>query len=137
MNLVVDTSVWSLVLRRPRVEEENPYVQAFRFHVNQENGIFLIGNILQELLDGVKSREHFHRLITLLEPFPLLVLNRETYIEAAQLRNACRGKGVQASPVEFLIAAACISHGFPLLTTDRDFSNIARYSDLIVLPTVS
>ena len=137
MNLVVDTSVWSLVLRRPRVDESNEFVQAFRFHINQEDGVFLIGNILQELLDGVKSREHFHRLIKLLESFPLLVLNRETYIEAAQLRNACRSNGVQAGPVDFLIAAACISHGFPLLTADGDFSNIAQYSDLVVLPAVS
>ncbi|GJL51186.1 MAG: ribonuclease VapC [Nitrospirales bacterium] len=137
MNLVVDTSVWSLVLRRPRVDEGNVFVQAFRFHINQEDGVFLIGNILQELLDGVKTLENFHRLIKLLESFPLLVLNRETYIEAAQLRNACRSNGVQASPLDFLIAAVCISHGFPILTADRDFSNIAKYSELIVLPAVS
>lgn len=110
-------------------------VKAFRFHVTQEDGLVLIGNILQELLDGVRSQRDFHRLLTLLKPFPLLELTRETYVEAAQLRNTCRAKGVQAGPIDFLIAAACIEHGFPLLTADRDFSYIANHSDLVVVPT--
>jgi predicted nucleic acid-binding protein len=110
-------------------------VQAFRFHVTQEDGLVLIGNILQELLDGVRSQRDFQRLLTLLKPFPLLELTRETYVGAAHLRNTCRAKGVQAGPIDFLIAAACIEHGFPLLTADRDFSYIANHSDLVVVPT--
>jgi len=135
VNLVVDTSVWSLVLRRPQVEENNPFVQVFRAYVMREDGLVLIGNILQELLDGVKSSRDFHRLLTVLEPFPLLELTREIYVEAAQLRNTCRSKCVQASPIDFLISAACIEHGFPLLTADRDFTHIANHSDLVVVPT--
>jgi len=135
VNLVVDTSVWSLVLRRPQVEETNRFVQAFRFHVTQGHGLLLIGNILQELLDGLKFLRDFHRLLALLEPFPLLELTRETYVEAAQLRNTCRSKGVQAGPIDFLIAAACIEHGYPLLTADQDFTHIAHHSDLVVVPT--
>ena len=134
MNLVVDTSVWSLVLRRPQVKEDNAFVRAFRSHIEQGDGLFLIGNILQELLDGVKSDRDFHRLLTLLEPFPILELTRETYVTAAELRNTCRAKGINAGPIDFLIAAACLEHGFPLLTADRDFSYIATCSNLVVLP---
>ncbi len=95
----------------------------------------LIGNIFQELLDGVKSSRDFQCLVAVLEPFPLLELSRETYVDAAQLRNSCRSKGVQAGPIDFLISAACIGHGFPLLTADWDFTHIAKHSDLIVIPT--
>ena len=133
MNLVVDTSVWSLVLRRPRVDENNSYVQAFRHHVEHENALFLIGNILQELLDGVKTQQAFTTLNKLLTPFPLLDLTRDTYVYAAQLRNACRAKGIQAGPIDFLISAVCIEYGFPILTADHDFSNIAKHSELVVL----
>ena len=136
MNLVVDTSVWSLILRRPQVEEDNPFVQAFRFHISQEHGVYLIGNILQELLDGLKYRRTFESLIKILEPFPLLELSRDTYILASELRNTCRSKGVQAGPIDFLIAAACLDHGFPLLTADRDFFHIATHSDLVILPKI-
>lgn len=134
MNLVVDTSVWSLILRRPQVEIDNPFVRAFHRHLAAEDGLFLIGNILQELLDGLRSRSQFQRLTRSLEPFPLLVPNRTTYIEAARLRTAFRGKGIQAGPVDCLIAAACIEQGFPLLTADRDFLRISQDSELMVLP---
>lgn len=137
MNLVVDTSVWSLVLRRPRVNEAHPLVRTFRFHVESGDAIFLIGTILQELLDGVRSPEPCDRLLGLLEPFPLLDLYRETYVFAAKLRTRCRSKGLQSGPIDFLIAAACCGHGFPLLTADQDFSRIARHSDLTLLPSMN
>lgn len=94
MNLVVDISVWSLVLRRPRVDETNPHVRAFRHHVDAGDGLFLIGNILQELLDGLRSPKEIDRLAALLEPFPLLELNREIYVVAARLCFACRSRGI-------------------------------------------
>ncbi len=133
VNLVVDRSVWSLVLRRSQVEETHPCVQAFRTHIKQEDGVFLLGNILQELLDGVKNQRMFDNLVKILQPFPLLAVTRDTYMAASQLRNTCRSKGIQAGHVDCLIAAACIENGFPLLTTDRDFSYIANHSDLVVL----
>ncbi len=133
MNLVVDTSVWSLVLRRPRVHESNPFVRAFRHHVESQHGIHLVGNILQELLDGLRNRKDFDRLVRLLEPFPLIQLERETYIAAAELRRRCRSKGVQVGTIDCLIAAACILHNYPLITADHDFMRIANYSDLVVL----
>ncbi len=134
MNLVVDTSVWSLVLRRPRVDDSDIHVQTFRAHLESNNRLFLIGNILQELLDGLRSTKQFDRLVQLLEPFPLLELDRSTYIAAARLRTTCRTKGVLAGPIDFLIAAACCQYGYPLLTSDQDFSRIAKHCDLIVFP---
>ena len=135
MNLVVDTSVWSLVLRRPRVNEDDPRVRAFRWHLESGDGLFLLGNILQELLDGLRSPKQFDGLLTLLDPYPLLELNRQTYSAAARLQSVCRSKGVNAGPIDFLIAAACCQHGFPLLTADKDVSRIAAHCDLMVLPS--
>lgn len=135
MNLVVDTSVWSLVLRRTRIDDSNSYVQNFRTHLELNNRLFLTGNILQELLDGLRSPKQFDRLLELLEPFPLLEIHRSTYVAAAKLRTVCRAKGVLAGPIDFLIAAACCRYGYPLLTADRDFSRIAKHSDLVILPS--
>ncbi len=132
MNLVVDTSVWSLVLRRSRVDEGNLHVRAFRGHLESGDGLFLIGNIFQELLDGLRSPRQFDRLLALLDPFPLLEVDRRTYVAAARLRTVCRAKGVSAGPIDFLITAACCQHGFPLLTADRDFARIAAHCELVV-----
>jgi predicted nucleic acid-binding protein len=135
VNLVVDTSVWSLILRRPQADGTHPLVQAFRAHLEADDGILLIGTILQELLDGLREKKDFDRLKRLLDPFPLLPLERDTYIAAAALRQHCRTKGVQATAGDCLIAAACIEHGFPLLTADRDFFHIAKHSELVLLPS--
>ena len=134
MNLVVDTSVWSFVLRRPRVNEDDPHVRAFRWHLESGDGIFLVGNILQELLDGLRSTKQFDRLVALLDPHPLLDLDRQTYVAAARLQSVCRSKGVSAGSIDFLIAAVCCQHGFPLLTADKDFVRIAGYCDLVTIP---
>ena len=134
MNLVVDTSVWSLILRRPQIEQDNPFVQAFHHHLTAEDGFFIIGNILQELLDGLHSPKQFNQLIRCMKPFPLLTLKRTIYVEAARLRTYCREKGIQSGPVDFLIAGACVEYGFPLLTADKDFLGISKHSELVVLP---
>jgi predicted nucleic acid-binding protein len=81
----------------------------------------------------VRSPSDFERLIKLLKPFPLISTTRETYLLAARLRNHCRRKGIQASPVDFLITAVCVENGYPLLTSDRDFLLISRHSDLALL----
>ncbi|MBA2252737.1 MAG: PIN domain-containing protein [Nitrospirales bacterium] len=120
------------MLRRPRIEERDPYVQAFRAHISAEDGILLTGNILQELLDGLRNKKDFDRLQQILEPFPLVPLNRGIYVAAAEIRQRCRFHGIQAGPIDCLIAAACIDHGFPLLTSDRDFTYIAQHSDLVL-----
>lgn len=133
MNLIVDTSVWSRVLRRRWVNELDLYVAAFRSYVKAGDGLHLVGPILQELLDGVKTEKDFGRLVELMRPFPLAPISRETFILASQLRNHCRKKGLQASPVDFFITAASIENGFPLLTADADFKGIAGHCELSLI----
>jgi predicted nucleic acid-binding protein len=65
--------------------------------------------------------------------FPLLQLERDDYVAAAELRNLCRSKGVQASTIDFQIAAACVRHDCSLLTNDQDFRHIAQHCPLQLL----
>ena len=134
MNLIVDSSVWSLVLRRREFDRHQPFVAAFSSHVSRGNAVLLIGPILVEILDGMRTDSEFERLGRAMSPFPLLALTRDTYVSAARLKNHCRTKGVQGGLVDCLIAAACIEGGYPLLTSDRDFVHIAKHSDLVLLP---
>lgn len=133
MNLLVDTSVWSLFLRRQKKNEGDPYVARLRSYFDGEDCIHLIGSILQELLDGVKEQKQFELLRDYLEPFPLIQLDRDDFIESARLRNYCRNRGIQASPVDFLISAACIRRNYPLLTADADFRHISVHSKLTLI----
>jgi predicted nucleic acid-binding protein len=134
VNLVVDTSVWSLVLRRDTVNERDAHVRTFRSCIEAGHGLFILGPILQELLDGLRSDHQFSRLLSVLDPVPLASLNRSTYVMAARMRNDCRKQGVQAGAIDFLIAAACVESGYPLLTADRDFARIANCTELLLVP---
>jgi predicted nucleic acid-binding protein len=133
VNLVVDTSVWSLLLRRKNFDRTHPLIQKLHFCLERQDGIFLIGPILQEILDGVRSEVQFHKLTEYFSVFSLLEIDRQDYIEASRLRNLCRSKGVQAGPTDFLIAVVCIRWNYPLLTADGDFPLIAKHSQLVVL----
>jgi predicted nucleic acid-binding protein len=137
VNLLVDTSVWSLFLRRQKKNDTDPYVVRLRLHFDGEDCIHLIGPILQELLDGVKEHKQFELLCDYLEPFPLISLDREDFIEASRLRNYCRSRGIQASSTDFLISTVCIRRNYPLLTANADFKHIAIHSKLTLIAVSS
>ena len=132
MSVIVDTSVWSLGLRRTD-HPSSLSVQKLTRLIQEGESIFLLGIILQEVLQGLRSQKDFSRLLDKLSVYPLIEPRREDYIEAARLRNQCSAKGVQAGTVDFLIAAMCIQYQCLLLTTDKDFSAIARHSALRLL----
>ena len=133
MNLVVDTSVWSLFLRRKKIDDENPFVQKLRYHLKNQDCIFLIGLILQEILDGIDSDEQFDKLRKYFKPFALIDHDREDFIQAARMKAVCRRKGIQAGTIDFLIASVCTQRNYPLLTADKDFFNIAAHTSLTLL----
>ena len=60
----------------------------------------------------------------------LIVPSREGHIDAAELRNRCRGHGIQVGTIDALLAHLCVSHDLVMLTTDRDFSHVAQWTQL-------
>ncbi len=127
MSLLVDTSVWSLALRRDRPVGRE--VEALRAGI-ERGEVVLTGIILQEILQGFPSAERTRRLADHLAPFPLLGLHRGDYLYAAEIRNKCRARGLAVSTVDAQIAAAAINHRCTLLTADADFAGVARHCPL-------
>lgn len=125
MSVLVDTSVWSLALRRDsqvRTREVEALTAAL-----EAGEVVLIGCVLQELLQGFPARERTLRLIDYLAPFPLLNLHRGDYIFAAEIRNRCRAKGLAVTTIDAQIAAAAINHRCRLLTADPDFARVSKH----------
>lgn len=119
MKVLVDTSVWSLALRRNRVVQD-PFVQELRDLISELRAQ-LMGPIRQELLAGIRSTDQFATLRDHLRPFPDLELATVDYERAAEFFNICRQKGVQGSNTDFLICAAAEKHHMAILTTEADF----------------
>ena len=125
MNTIVDTSVWSLALRR-RAEDLNQreaHLVAELSELVREGRACMVGLIRQELLSGIKSSEQYEKLGTTLRAFPDEVLNTSDYEAAAKASNACRSKGVAISVVDALICAVANSRDWTIFTTDPDFRN--------------
>ncbi|MDA8327281.1 MAG: PIN domain-containing protein [Nitrospiraceae bacterium] len=132
MRVLVDTSVWSLALRR-KDGHDNKEAGALKKLIEQGEDISLLGIILQEILQGIKRADQFQALRRYFEPFPLIELSRDEYIKAAALKNDLIKKGIQASTVDALIASAAINKECVLFTTDSDFFHIAKHVKLKLL----
>lgn len=129
VSLFVDTSVWSLALRRDRPPDV-PEVDALAKAIADGTPLFLTGIVLQELLQGVRGPKQRTRLVERLAAFPLLVPDRDDHVDAAGLRNLCRRRGVQVGTIDALLAQLCVRHDLTLLSADGDFSHVARHAPL-------
>ncbi len=130
MRVLVDTSVWSLALRRdddrqhPEREELRRLVSA---HVAE-----IIGPVRQEILCGVRDQAQFARLEMHLAAFPDVPLLTEDYVTAANFFNVCRAKGIQGSNTDFLICAVAVRCDLAIFTTDGDFRHFARCLPIVL-----
>jgi predicted nucleic acid-binding protein len=131
VTLFVDTSVWSLAFRRD-VPAGNPEVQALRKALEGEDTIVTTGLVLQELLQGFSGPRASKDIIDRFSALPFLMPDRQDHIDAAELRNECRRKGVQIGTIDALLAQFCIRHRLTLLTTDKDLSLAAAHCSLRV-----
>jgi predicted nucleic acid-binding protein len=131
VNLFVDTSVWSLALRRDGPSGA-PEVRALAGALETGNPVFTTGLVLQELLQGFVGPTARRRILERFTTIPSVVPQRADHVAAADLRNSCRRSGVQIGTIDALLAQLCIHHGLVMLTTDRDFGRVAGLSGLRV-----
>jgi predicted nucleic acid-binding protein len=124
VNVLVDTPVWSLALRRKK-DQDSPFRGELQELIGEGRAV-VIGPIRQELLSGVKVAEQFELLRERLRAFPDLPLTTADYEDAASFYDQCRSRGIQGSNTDFLLCAVSHSHGLSILTTDGDFGHYAR-----------
>jgi predicted nucleic acid-binding protein len=129
VTLLVDTSVWSLALRRdsPKASRE---VDALRAALEVGEAVVTTGLILQELLQGFSGPRDRNKIIDRFGALPLISPDRQDHIDAAELRNRCRRAGVQVGTIDAILAELCIRYALTLLTTDKDFAGIAANTSL-------
>jgi predicted nucleic acid-binding protein len=130
MRVLVDTSIWSLALRR-RKHAQNPEAEELE-RLIAAHVVEIIGPIRQEVLSGVRDTVQFDGLETHLAAFVDLPLTAEDYVTAAKFYNLCRAKGIQGSNTDFLICAVAVRHDLSVFTTDGDFPNFAKCLPIVL-----
>jgi len=129
MMLLVDTSVWSLALRRD-IAATQPEVWHLQQALLGEQTVVTTGLVLQELLQGFSGPKARGQIIDCFSSLPLVQPDRQDHVDAAALRTKCRQGGVQIGTIDALLAQLCIRHQLTLLTTDQDFAHAARHCQL-------
>jgi len=125
MKVIVDTSVWSLALRRRSAIADIATARLSRLLV--DGRVLMLGAVRQKLLSGIRDPDVFESLRERLRGFPDIALVVEDHETAAGFFNACRRRGVQGSNTDFLICAAADRRGCSILTTDKDFDAFAAH----------
>jgi predicted nucleic acid-binding protein len=129
LNLFVDTSVWSLTFRRDAPVSSNERGELVRA-IEAGEELVTTGLVLQELLQGFSGPRNRTQILDRFAALPLLVPDRRDHVDAAELRNKCRRGGIQIGTIDALLAQLCLRHELTMLTTDRDFHNMARHCAL-------
>jgi predicted nucleic acid-binding protein len=130
LKVIIDTTAWSVVLRR------NATPTAATAEVGRlvrQGSVQMLGVIRQELLSGIRSRDRFVALREQLSQYPDLVVDSDDHERAAEAFNECRSHGVQGNVVDMLICALAIRYEMPVFTFDKDFTSYARFVPLKLL----
>jgi predicted nucleic acid-binding protein len=117
--IACDTSALSQFLRRSPVTQNDVALKVEK--LIDSNELALFGIVRQELLSGIKLPAHFERIDLTTQALPLFFADDEDHTTAARFFNTCRSKGIQGSPIDFLICAMAVKRKFLIYTTDPDF----------------
>ena len=133
MKVLVDTSIWSLALRKKKriSKSDNILVNELKELINEVR-VSIIGPIRQEILSGITVENQFHTLKSQLKAFedlPIYTINYET---AAHFYNVCRTKGIQGSHIDFLICAVAYHNKMSIFSCDKDFELYSKHLKIVL-----
>lgn len=132
MKVLVDTSIWSLALRRRESDlskTEKNELQELN-HLIDETRVKLIGPIRQEILSGILHENQFEKLKNRLRAFDDFPIERRDYELGAKYFNLCRKKGIQGSHIDFLVCSVAANNKINIFTKDKDFFLYQKILDI-------
>jgi predicted nucleic acid-binding protein len=118
--ILVDTTAW-IDFFRGRGPLTDPVDEALA-----AGDVALCGPVVTELRRGLRSAAERKRVLALLLGCHHLPQPAALWEEAGELGYFLARKGVTARSLDLLIAVHALAHGTPLLTSDRDFREMAR-----------
>jgi predicted nucleic acid-binding protein len=121
VKLLVDTSVWSLALRRKNTVSLGPDEQKLKAELVQaiqDGRVAMLGLLRQELLSGIKEKVQFDKVKAALDPYLDEPINTADHEYAARIYNECRNHGIEAGTVDILICAVAVRRGWEVLSGD-------------------
>jgi predicted nucleic acid-binding protein len=126
MYTLVDTSIWSLALRKKDKNKEDEDLISYFSDIIRDLRLVIIGPIRQEILSGISDLNRYKELRDKISIFEDYQIQTKEYELAAQYYNECRRNGIQGSHIDYLICAVAVSNQMKIFTLDKDFDNYKR-----------
>ena len=121
--VIVDTTIWIDFLKGGQTGGVTRFDQL----LDDEVDIFITGIITQEILNGIKERSVRDEVKRDLDRFILIMPTLGTHVQAAEIYDGCRKKGITIrSIIDCLIASLAIEYELAVLENDRDYTFIAK-----------
>lgn len=132
MIVLVDTTIWSLALRRRRrtLNELEQLLVLEWTRLVQSGEAVLIGPIRQEILSGIREEKSFESIRESLGDFRYLEIHPDDYDQAARFFNRCRTHGITGTAIDLLLCAVAHRFETPIFTTDPDFGYYAPHTGI-------
>ena len=118
MKTIVDTSVWIEYFKN------NPDVTPFVDQGLLAGTVFMVGPVLSELLQGVKSKKELEKLTDCIDAVPFMESRFEDWQLAGLLAYKLRKRGITIPLTDLFIAALSLNSGASLFTYDHHFDYI-------------
>jgi len=135
MKVLIDTSIWSVTLRRRKkdlVRQDEVIIKVVS-EFSQEVRVAMIGPIRQEILSGISDEKQFSLLKEKLKAFDDTQITTADYELAAEFYNLYRKRGIQRSPIDFVICAVAYNNNYLTFTKDNDFHQYKKHIGISLL----
>lgn len=126
---LVDTSAWIDYFRRKDALGARA-IEALL----EEGRAYTAGLIVAELLQGAVSEEELRAIEELVQVVRIVEDRFDLWTQAGKLSRLLRQKGVTIHIVDCYIATLAIAHRLHVLSLDRHFRLLSRYTTLQLTP---
>ncbi|PKM79451.1 MAG: PIN domain nuclease [Firmicutes bacterium HGW-Firmicutes-13] len=127
MNILIDTSVWSLAFRKHTKDEKNQRIIEELKEIIRDVRVVMAGPVRQEVLSGIRDSKIFEELRDKLSIYKNIEIRHEDYEEAARFYNICRNHGIQGSHIDYLLCSIAVKNELLIFTLDKDFENYQKH----------
>ncbi len=115
--LLVDTSIWIEYFKGDKSVQEI-------IHDNKNYKVFIIGPVITELILGIKTQKEKEKFTMCINALPKLQITDNDWIDAGNIGNTLRKKGVTVPLPDLIIFSIAKKNGCALFTLDKHFKII-------------
>jgi hypothetical protein len=120
--IIVDTSIWIEYFKN-----KSDVVEFIERRI-MDNIIFMVGPVISELLQGVRTDREYEKLVNCIDAIPYIEVKFEDWKKAGNISFNLRSKGITIPLTDIIISAIAINNKAEVYTRDKHFNDIPEVS---------